>query len=288
MLSTAQDFQTAIAFMQDENAAFNTQFNNNMDAAVFNSTFNEIEDDINNLYEKVRVLEDIKNYTKEFVLKAIEERRIAIEENLKVIESATDDYQNTEFITTKVGLNNIVRGLTDRDGSPIKSLDFRDNSLNMPSIILDSEQVLTISNLGQVKAIQEYDDLFAEAEPFEEQRIFNDNGRVTTCSIYESDQPVEGGINVKYEIFFEHMTECNFLWLDTINCNVKRISITDEDGLIHYLGVTDTYLSPSRKIAKIMVIVNCSHYESNRISCMRTDQVDAFDIALKGSDIDGN
>ena len=260
-----------------------------MDTSQFNQIFSTLERDINNLYEKVRVLEDIKSYTKEFVLKAIDERRRTIEEDLKVIEGSTDEYQNTEFIVTKVSLDNVVNNLTDRDGIPLKGLILKDNALTLPGDILDQQIVKGISNLGQVKNIKQYDDLFAEAEPFEEQQIFMDEDRVTTCSIYETDTPADGGLNVKYEIFFtEHLIDCNYLWLETMNCEISRLSIVDDIGSTHYLDTNTLYLYPDMRISKVIVILTCKHYEEQRLQMCMSETDDSFDTSIEGSVLDGN
>lgn len=292
LINTSQDFDSALDFVLKEQDTFNSKLDNRMNADEFNTVFRELEDDINNLYEKIRVLEDIKNYTREFVVRAIEERRKKIINSLKVIEKSVDEFQDYSYVALAVGFDNNPKEIIDRDGSVIPSLSLKEGKLNTPSKDLDIENFLTLTNLGQIANITDINGEsrsvpFANAEPFTESKltVMNEPGQYRT--IYESSQPVEGGINVEYEITFGSRAACNFFSVNPINCKVTKIVVTDSDGQTRNLNPENEYFHPSMDIQKANVTINCSNYERIIVNIPSAPLQDAFDKSIVGSEMNG-
>jgi len=292
LISTSQDFDTALDFVLEEQDTFNRKIDNKMNADDFNSIFREIEDNINNLYEKIRVLEDIKNYTREFVTRTIEERRKKIINSLKVIEKSVDEFQNNDYVATVVGFDNNPKEIKDRDGSVISSLQLMNNKLNTPSKNLSVESLVSLTNLGQQKDVPNAEGElkpvpFASAEPFADSRLGVMETPGQYRSIYESDQPVEDGIDVEYEIAFGSRAACNFFTVNPINCTVKKITLTDFEGQTKSIDPDNEYFHPAMDIQRANIVINCSNYERIRLNVPSAPQQDAFDKSIVGSEMNG-
>lgn len=292
LINTSQDFDTALDFVIQEQETFNKKIENEMSAAEFNNIFTEIESNINNLYEKIRVLEDIKNYTKDFVVRAIDERRKKIINSLNIIEKNVDEYQNTGYVAVAVGFDNVNEEILDRDGSVISSLQLKEGKLVMPSKNLSIEGFMSLTNLGQQKEIQTDGGqtervLFAGAEPFVESSIGVTGVEGQYRTIYESEQPVEGGVSVEYEILFSSRADCNYFSINPVNCNVTEIRLTDFEGQVRNISPKTEFFSPPMDIQKANVVVNCSGYERVEIDVPSEPSEDAFDKSIVGSEMNG-
>ena len=297
MINTSQDFDTALDFVVAEQDTFSRSIDNTMDAGQFNSIFQEMEEDINNLYEKIRVLEDIKNYTREFVLRDIEERRKKIVDSLKVIETNVSEYQNPEYQVEEIGFSNVVEEIRDRDGSVIPSLKNEDGKLVTPHKELSSETLYSIINNGQVKFIPTKVTVdgveesriefvpFSEADPFNERKLDSFEDRNTYRAVYESEQPVEDGIVVEYEIQFLGRADCNYFDMHEVNCDVESVILTNSDNQSFEVPRGSKFFGPSSDITKAIVRVRCKQYDRVYLDIPDEPLDDAFDKSIVGSEM---
>jgi len=270
-----------------------------MDARQFNSIFKELESDINNLYEKIRVLEDIKNYTKDFVIRAIEERRKKIVDSLKVIETNVTEYQNPDYQAVEIGFSNVSEKIKDRDGSSIQALQNVDGALTTPHKVLSQEILQVVTNLGQTKKmnvvtevdgsedkVKEYV-LFSDAEPFNESKINVLEDSNTFRSVYESDRPLQNGLFVEYDMQFSGKSECNYFDLSPVNCEINSIVLTSADNSTLEINPNNKFFTPAMNIAKAKIRVHCSKYEREIVQMPSDSQGDAFDKSIVGSEMVG-
>ena len=144
MINTASNFQSALAYVMTEPDPLSVSFEGDMRAAAFNAAFQNIEDQINFLYEKTRLLEDIRDYIRHFVERTIEERRAKIIDNLKAIEMIYDEIDNPDCIVDPV-VPQQEQAVQDRDGSILPMFDFINETLVMPGTTLEKNDILKIT-----------------------------------------------------------------------------------------------------------------------------------------------
>ena len=283
MINTAQDFESSLAFCMEEQTPFNRKITNDMSSSVFNNIFQELEDDINNLYEKIRILEDIKNYTKVFVVRAIEERRKKIVDTLKVIENSVDDFQNEDFVAQEVSFTQQLDNIIDRDGSSIDCFDVQNGRLIMPSTNISAKSLVAITNLGQIKKFVNDYVSFSDSELVQEDTMETVEHK-PMITIYESDQPVDGGLIVEYELTFNGRLFCNYFTMNPVNCEILEITVTDSDNQSYNLDPQNEFINTPIDIIKAKVKVKCPDYVRKSEMTVERCGYPAFDQSLSGNE----
>ena len=303
MINTAQDFETSIARVSEAAAVYNPQLNNEMNSAEFNNIFTTLESQINNLYEKVRLLEDIKNYTKDFVIRAIDERRQQLIENLKIIEAGVDDFSNKDYISVGVPFETEVGEILDRDGTIIPNLVLEDGNLVLASNDTTIKEVLDIKSNGPVQLLEvapevisdtlTFDTLITERTawmPYHTAELFNE-GTLDILdskpyrSVYDAEEPTVNGLIVEYKISFDTLSGgCNYFDLSPINCEIENIELTAGNIVVTLDGSTP-YLEEDLDITSAIVRVKCKDYERDSMDIPRATTEDSFDKIITGADI---
>lgn len=272
MINTAADFNSALQYVMTDIEPDTIKFSNEMSAATFNTVFLDIEKQINILYQKTRLLEDIRDYTELFVTKAVDEKRTAIIENVNAIEMIYDDFVNKDSITEAVIIDPkyVVQ---DRDGTLVDQFEIINNLLVMPGKVLSSETVVDIVGLDQTSS---------QIAPFSEA----DSDRLY-CQVYESDEPANSELTASYDILLTGKTKCNFLNFAPVGCDVVAVTLTDPSGNKVDVNPVDFYTDPLR-IAKATVTVKTKLINKETVDYPRNDDNDSFDTALEGSVVYGS
>lgn len=295
MINTSEDFNSALSYVSSEMDYVNAKLSGEMNSTLFNYTFTEIENNINILYEKIRLLEDIKDYTKEFVTRAIRERRTKIIENLKVIETLTDELQSKDSIITIITPNN-NEAVYDRDGTEISQLENDDGILIIPGITLALEEASSIVNNGPIEQIDvtrndpvegDYSTidqvLLAGPEPFATCALPIRNSSCQ-CDIYDSKEPIESGLKVSYDIIFSGRENCNYINFNPVNCEILDVKLYNSDNVITQLNNNDRYF-PLTRVVKATVIVQCKNYDRYVLAMPSEGLTDSFDKSITGGEI---
>ena len=103
-----------------------------MDATEINTLMQGIEDAFNKLYEKLRLLEDLHDFTKTYIENEFSKNQAAFREAKAEIDKATDAYQQTSSVSSTVSFRSGAV-VTDRDGTPIKSCMRIDGTTLVPA-----------------------------------------------------------------------------------------------------------------------------------------------------------
>ena len=103
-----------------------------MDATEINTLMQGIEDAFEKLYEKLRVLEDLHDFTKKYIENEFAKSKDAFRKAKADIDAAADTYQQTENVSHIVGFR-MGSVVTDRDGTPVTSCAAVDGTTLIPS-----------------------------------------------------------------------------------------------------------------------------------------------------------
>ena len=295
MINTAQDFSSSLAYVTQDIGYTGARLSNEMSSTVINYTFAEIEETLNTLYEKIRTLEDMRDYTKDFVVRAIQERREKIIGKLKVIETLTDELQSKESVIT-IAVPDFNCTVYDRDGSEIAKLYNDNNLLIVPGNVLAAEEATAVINKGPVNevTVPKYDPAEGDysavetvpiegAEPFasSDTKIRDQNSHF---DIYHGNEPVPESFKVKYDIQFAGNIMSNYVDFNPVNCNIVDIKLYDTENNVISLQGSDRYF-PLTRLVRAEVIVENKNYDRYEVEVPVERMSDSFDNVITGGEI---
>ena len=106
------------------------RFEPKMNAGANNTTFDNIEQAFNQLYQKLRQLEDLHNFTELYIRNEFKKNKEALDDAIQKLDAAGDDYTNTSTKANTASFQNSLV-VTDRDGSSISTGTIIDGSTIM-------------------------------------------------------------------------------------------------------------------------------------------------------------
>lgn len=239
-----------------EDTNLNTNFlnqNNVMDSSIINKNFEIIEDELNNNYERIRVLEEIINYAKIYMQNEIEEIIIECRNILKDIENINDiyfDIYNNYTLINIPLINNDEAQYIDRNGAILQKCNLYNNVLSLPSNI---NIITPIKNIEVIRS---------------DQPVYSIEPKLTINEKYRIEYLLDG-LN-KSEIIenviinFKEPTVINTLRIKTSNCNFEHIIFVYEDNSEFIYKNINLEIFPDIKIKKIIIPIKCNNYLINK------------------------
>ena len=226
MLKTSENLNAAIKFVTTENTTYPSLIDDRLLSTQFNSSMQNIESQLNELYEKIRLLEDIRDYCKQYVLSIIRTKEQNFKEKLKIIEDVADQFRDKDSISYTVPFQYCSDIITDRDGTVINKMNVVNSSLGQSYTLID---VAKISNISYTTNGQCYNNSYSD--------ILNGlSGR----SYYILDNPIYGGVIENCTVMFDKNYYCNLFNIEVSNTQIENIElITDKDNTIS-INANDT------------------------------------------------
>ncbi len=130
MIANETDLQNSLSSLQETLTLSPVDLSERMDASQMNSTEQDIYNTLNILYERIRVLEDIKDYMHTTILAAISEKKKKLNGILVNIEKNNDIYTSDKKQAVSVSYAWSSNTVKDRDGTELPSL-IHDNNTNL-------------------------------------------------------------------------------------------------------------------------------------------------------------
>lgn len=186
---------------------------NKLNSTSANNLFTTIQNTIDSIYEKLRLLEDVHDFTRKYIQNEFQKNKNAIDNAVHLLEKASDLYQDTENVahTAKFQTGNII---FDRDGTPIYSAETIDGNIIIPgNKNLSSAEPATCvvsSNSVSYRQIK---------MPPSEYRSF-----------YALETPEENGIQEEIHLIMTNGSSMNFFHLSAFGCNISDLSFMLKDG----------------------------------------------------------
>ena len=180
MLKTSEDLNTAIEFVTTENVTYPSLIEDRLSSVQFNNSMQNMESQLNELYEKTRLLEDIRDYCKQYILSIIQMKEQDFKEKLKIIEDVADQFRDKDSISYTVPFQYCSDIITDRDGTMINKMNIINGSLGQSYTLIDTAKISNISYTTNAQCYNNnYNDIL--------------NG-LSGCSYYILDNPIYGGV----------------------------------------------------------------------------------------------
>ena len=250
------DFSEKIKYLLDNTKNISLEKQNMyLNSNIINNNFKIIENELNSMYEKTRILEDIIDYMKLYINNEIENYMLDCRNLLKDIEVLSDINLKEEINYTAINVPFIYNTLEyiDRDGTVLKNCDIYNNKIVLSqnkdiTVQINSVSIVRNEALFNLETINDNKDNIIYNKPY--------------LIEYELDSIVNNGINELIRLNFNKEEIINTVRIDLINCNLKSIryiynTIEEEENL-------NTENIENKKIIGIEFLINASNYDINK------------------------
>ncbi len=218
------------------------------DAEDFNILFSEIENNLNDLYVKSRLLQDIFDYAEQYIKTTIQVYEEEIKAIVGAIERTRDSIKTREYITMPVLLSNKYINNKDRNGTILASADF----INGKITVSGKDEITT----NKIESIDRSDTGFIPYRSSDQDLINGKHYR----TFYIMNNPIEDGLSEELIIKLESPEYINFVKAVPSNCNITCIKFVTEDGSLINTGNIDGKLNTSSKVSEIRLTLNSKNY----------------------------
>ena len=216
MAVTSATYQDTIEQIKSIDDEYPGRLTESMSSSEFNKITEAIETRLNSIYEKMRLLEDAKDYCKNYLVRQIDEKKAAFREKLRMIENASDAYNDKAAVTIAIPFTSFNGTILDRDGTQLPLMEIDGASLEMPSGILSSAKIASVEHSSDTAC---YDNTYSS--------LLNGNpGR----SLYMSWDPVPGGVSEECIVMFKESVLCNHIDIKISNCTAENIRLLTSAG----------------------------------------------------------
>lgn len=198
--------------------------NNIMNSNNFNTTFKYIEDSLNFLYEKNRVLEDVIKYSNLFLKNEISNTIAECKSIFSLIEEDRDLIKNNNYIKYSVPFSSSTNAYMDRNNLAISNAVIYDNNLTLNSTIINSYKPTNIetikdlsNNITKTSVDMLTDNSYRSFYMFE--NIKGKDIEETICIVLDSPSKINK-INFNFSNCF--VDEISFILDDDSNYSIKN------------------------------------------------------------------
>lgn len=210
--TTINDLVTSVNFST-------TLFNNKMKSITANNVFNDIEEAINKLYEKTRLLSDLRYYTLDYITTEYNNKYNTFISLLKTIEESSEEYQNNDVIAHNIEFSDSILKYTDRDGSPADRVSI----INKNTICPAHEQVGKETSISQIVTSDSNDIYYNK-------NIDTKNKTYSVLYLSETLDNITKTESIKY--VFDTDRTINFIDVSPFNADIESIDIISSDNTI--------------------------------------------------------
>ena len=218
-----------------------------MSASEINSIAHAIEERLDALYEKTRLLEELDNFTREYAIKQITEKEALFKERFKIIEDVSNSYKDTSSVSVLVPFVPSNDVITDRDGTELPKMLIKDGGLEAAGTILSRAQI----NDVKIKS---------NRTPYNNSYRNLVNGKLGT-SYYIEDATVKDGIKEECTVTLKRHAKINSIDIEPINCTLSDCRIINENGIDEKIDSFSSFAS-DRTILGIKFTLTARNYSS--------------------------
>ena len=210
--TTINDLVTSVNFST-------TLFDNKMKSITANNVFNDIEEAINKLYEKTRLLSDLRHYTLDYITNEYNNKYNTFISLLKTIEESSEEYKNNDVIAHNIEFSDSILKYTDRDGSPADRVSI----INKNTICPAHEQIGKEASISQIVTSDSNDIYYNK-------NIDTENKTYSVLYLSETLNNITKTESIKY--VFDTDRTINFIDVSPFNADIESIDIISSDNTI--------------------------------------------------------
>lgn len=248
MDNTKIDFNYSLEQIRREiPVSFNEQ-NIILNSQDMNTTFNNIEQSLNTLYENTRYLEDAISYCNAFLNIKISEYSQDIKEILKAIEDIRDINKNNAYIEYLCKFKDDLSDKKDRNNMFISNMLLKENSLMLG---IKSDKIIDYSNVTKTSSfIPYYNNISDIKEQFYR-------------SYYIEEKIANKGITETITITLDQPTEINYIDIKPVNADIKNFRLVYINGTEEYLNYKNGLIT-NAIVAQIKFDLVCKKYSLSK------------------------
>lgn len=234
----------------------------------FNVTFKYIEDSLNFLYEKNRVLEDIIKYSDLYLKNEINNIVAECKSILNSIEENRDLIKDNNYVKFSVPLVSEVNSHVDRNNKVINSTSLYNNT-----IVSSSNKINSYSpNKVSIKQTDINFNMYNSIDTF-----FNAN---SYRSFYMFNNPKNEALAESLTLTFDSAVKINKINLNTSNCIIDTITLLlDDDSKV--VLKKDIGLFKACYVKQITIDIKCSNYILSQVNYKDYKNNDFWDTINK-------
>lgn len=267
------DFESKVNFLTEsytENISDNIKHQNSfMNSEIANNNFTEIENNLNALYERIRVLEELIDYAKIYVNNEIDGVITECRGLLNEIENMNDmhfnDMKNYTVLNVPL-INNDSAQYTDRDGTSLETCEIYNNIISLSGTVKDIADIKTVSVSSTEQVYENNPD-----------DLVNNN---VYRSHYLLDNVASNGVTETITISFGEAKNINSIKIKLSNCNAYGIIYVHEDNTETNDTIAAKGIIPAKTVKAIKLLINSSNYVSKIITVNATAE-NKFDMLDK-------
>ena len=216
-----------------------------LSSSEYNNNMSIIELRLNVLYQKIRYMQELVDYTKNYVISEIKNKNEEFKEKLKIISEVTDIYRDQSSVAQIVYLTQCSEQITDRDGSIVKPMIISDKKLVPPGNTVSSLRINSVvNNSSAIKYSSNYENL--------------KNGEAGSA-IYLSDNIMAGGLDENVNIQFDEGSSINYIDIPVINGDIATYEITYTNDSKKEITPLDKYIEAA-DIKEILIKIKSRNY----------------------------
>lgn len=258
-LITEKNISDIINELSEEKILIPIKLSETMLSDEANITFEYIETELNSIYDKIRLLEQLYNYTEVFVKEQIDKKENQFKEYLKTIEDVSDLYQDNNSVSYLIQFFASKDTIRDRDGSIIQQMDINNHLLEMPGTILAKANLNNIIHKSDIDCYNNtYNNLLKEKPG---------------VSIYFADNPFVGGVLEQVQTTISNPQTYNYIGLDITNVQLLYPTIVHESSS-EPINIINGYINPTI-VSGFNFNLNCVNYnigkKANTINSPKTN-----------------
>jgi|GEM_PF-5733477 hypothetical protein len=258
------DFESKIDFLlksYDENIIDNIKHQESfLDSETANNNFSKIENYLNDMYEKVRVLEEVIDYAKIYVNNEIDTTITECRDLLSEIENMNDnifnDSKNFKIINVPLS-NDDVEQSPDRDGTSLKICEIYNNVISLSGTI---KNTIDIKDVSVKREEQAYESNYKELLDGEPYRVH-----------YLLDAICKNGVSETIKFDFSEPREINSIKIKLSNCKITDIIYMHEDNTETIDSDISKGVIPVRTVKGIKLALNSTNYSPKSLSVSTTE-----------------
>ncbi|MED1125370.1 hypothetical protein [Bacillus atrophaeus] len=223
---------------------------NFLDSQRFNETMSNIEAELNTLYEKTRVLEDMTAYTKEFLEQEIHRKKDKLYDKLKMIEETRDTLKESAYISYRAPLKEkSSETLRDRDGTTIDRCDIENGNLILSGQLLEEIRVVEVSKKQELIA---YNDSLDQLKDTGQYRTF-----------YLLDGPATNGVKEEITFMFDDVKKVSAIKARAANCLIESAALINENGVEEQVITLNNSTIAEKNLQGVKLTIVSRTYEAH-------------------------
>lgn len=218
-----------------------------MDSVEINQLMNGIKTAFDKLYEKLRLLEDLHDFTKKYIQNEFKKSEAAFNRANANIDRSADSYENlvVQSMTTSFATGIVV---TDRDGTPIPTADYIDGTTLMPrstDVLVPEPASAVVTSDGVA-----YRRIITPARNYK--------------SFYADEQPPAVPIREAIDFVYATPADINFISVSPFRCKILEMSVTDAGGVKTMVDPSN-HMIPKTKVERISVEIESTKCDTQEI-----------------------